>query len=72
MIKDPENYNTETEAADYLPNEFDLSCGSTSKFGYIVGGQDSKLGEFPFVAALGCCNMLIEIRHNMIYSYKSK
>ena len=53
LIDDPKRYNTETEAADYLPNEFDSSCGSTSKSGYIVGGQDSKIGEFPFVAALG-------------------
>ena len=65
LIEDPENYNTETEAADYLPNEFDQSCGSTSKFGYIVGGQDSKIGEFPFVAALGCYHIFIEIRQHV-------
>ena len=70
LIEDPEKYDTETEAADYLPNEFDLSCGSTSKYGYIVGGQDTKLGEFPFVAALGCYHIFIEIRHHVTYSNK--
>ena len=53
MIQDPERYNVETEAGDYLPNEHDKSCGGNSKFGQIVGGKDSKLGEFPFNAAIG-------------------
>ena len=53
MIQDPERYNVETEAGDYLPNENDKSCGGNSKFGQIVGGKDSKLGEFPFNAAIG-------------------
>ena len=53
LIKDPKRYHTDTEAADYLPNVFDKSCGHQSKSGYIVGGQDSKIGEFPFVAAMG-------------------
>ena len=57
MIDDPKLYHTRTEAADYFPNEFENSCGSTSKSGYIVGGQDSKIGEFPFVAALGAYYM---------------
>jgi hypothetical protein len=53
LINDPTKYHTKTEAADYLPNVFDKSCGDSSKFGHIVGGQDSKIGEFPFVAAMG-------------------
>ena len=52
-------HNKETEAGDYLPNEFKRtksgtsSCGTSSKSGFIIGGEDAKLGEFPFVATLG-------------------
>ena len=53
LINDPKLYHIDTEAADYLPNEFDKSCGDSSDYGQIVGGQDSKIGEFPFVAAMG-------------------
>ena len=53
LINDPKLYHTDTEAADYLPNVFDKSCGEDSKAGHIVGGQDSRIGEFPFVAAMG-------------------
>ena len=59
LIKDESRYNQKTEAGDYLPNEFDGSCGGSSKFGQIVGGEDSKLGEFPFVAALGTNGLLV-------------
>ena len=38
---------------DYLPNEQDQTCGIFTKTGYIVGGEDAKIGEFPFLAALG-------------------
>ena len=38
---------------DYLPNEKDQTCGIFTKTGYIVGGEDAKIGEFPFLAALG-------------------
>ena len=48
-----EDYNRKTEAGDYLPNEFDQTCGITTKTSYIVGGEDTKIGEFPFIAALG-------------------
>ena len=48
-----EGFNNETEVGNYLPNEKDLTCGSDTKHGYIIGGEDSKMGEFPFLAALG-------------------
>ena len=38
---------------DYLPNEQDQTCGIFTKTGYIVGGENAKIGEFPFLAALG-------------------
>ena len=43
---------------DYLPNEKDQTCGIFTKTGYIVGGEDAKIGEFPFLAALGKCVFL--------------
>ena len=48
-----EDFNNETAVGNYLPNEKDLTCGSDTKHGYIIGGEDSKIGEFPFLAALG-------------------
>ena len=48
-----EDLNNNTAVGNYLPNEQDLTCGSHTKHGFIVGGEDSKIGEFPFVAALG-------------------
>ena len=53
-----EDYNRETEAGDYLPNEFDQTCGLTTKTSFIVGGEDTKIGEFPFIAALGMFGVL--------------
>ena len=47
------DHNTDTEIGTYLPNEFDGSCGRDSKFGQIYGGENAKIGEFPFMAALG-------------------
>ena len=44
-------------AGNYFPNEFDLTCGDTAKFGFIVCGKgqdcDAKFGAYPFIAALG-------------------
>ena len=53
-------WNKNTEAGDYLPNEFDGSCGETSKASYIVGGEDAKIGEFPFIAAVGMKEIIFE------------
>ena len=47
------DFNNETAVGNYLPNEIDQTCGLFTKTGYIVGGEDSKMGEFPFLAALG-------------------
>ena len=47
------DFNNKTEVGNYLPNEKDLTCGADTKHGYIIGGEDSKIGEFPFLAALG-------------------
>ena len=55
-IEDLESFighNTETENGTYLPNEFDGTCGRDSKSGHIYGGEDAKIGEFPFIAAMG-------------------
>jgi len=47
----------ETQQGDYLPNEYDGTCGESIKFGFIVcaKGQDcdAKFGAYPFIAALG-------------------
>ena len=56
-----EDFNNETAVGNYLPNEKDLTCGSDTKHGYIIGGEDSKIGEFPFLAALGkLCKILLQ------------
>ena len=46
-------HNTDTEPGNYLPNEFEGTCGRNSKTGHIYGGLKAKIGEFPFMAALG-------------------
>ena len=50
-------HNTETELGTYLPNEFEGTCGRDSKTGQrqarIYGGENAKIGEFPFIAAFG-------------------
>ena len=46
-------FNGYSILGDYLPNEKDQTCGIFTKTGYILGGQDAKLGEFPFLAAIG-------------------
>ena len=47
----------DTQRGDYLPNEYDGTCGESIKFGFIVcaKGQDcdAKFGAYPFIAALG-------------------
>ncbi len=48
--------NEETEAGNYLPNQYDFTCGITTKTSYIVGAEDTKIGEFPYLAALGIYN----------------
>ena len=50
--------NSDTEVGTYLPNEFDGSCGKDSKFGQIYGGENAKIGEFPFIAALGILDLI--------------
>ena len=30
-----------------------VECGVSTRAGYILGGEDAKVGEFPFIAALG-------------------
>ena len=37
----------------WLPNANDYECGISAGAGYLVGGGSAKLGEFPYVAALG-------------------
>ena len=53
------DYHPDTETGTYLPNEFDGTCGKDSKFGQIYGGENAKIGEFPFIAALGISNFMV-------------
>jgi len=46
-------YEPEYAGGDYLPNAEDATCGTDTKAGQIVGGDDAKLGEYPFIAILG-------------------
>ena len=55
-------YHRETLSGTYLPNIYDGykgTCGAEAQISYarrkkrIVGGRDSKLGKYPFMAAIG-------------------
>ena len=43
----------ESENGTYLPVESGFGCGSRLSSGFILGGENAKKGEFPFIAALG-------------------
>ena len=53
QLSEEELYNEESAQGTYLPNEFDVTCGDSAKFGFIIGGVDAKMGSYPFIAALG-------------------
>ena len=60
--------HVDTQQGDYLPNEYDGTCGESIKFGFIVCGKgqncDAKFGAYPFVAALGMIkNDILMINH---------
>ena len=51
---------------DYMPNEYDGTCGDKASFGQIVcpKGADcnAKPGAYPFIAALGTVsNIYVQI-----------
>ncbi|XP_040579851.1 venom peptide isomerase heavy chain [Lepeophtheirus salmonis] len=37
----------------WIPNQSKNECGNALNYGFIFGGKDATLGEFPFVALLG-------------------
>ena len=43
----------QSESGTFLPLETNFMCGVRLASGFILGGQDAKRGEFPFIAALG-------------------
>ena len=43
----------QTENGTYLPVESGFGCGARLSSGFILGGEDAKRGEFPFIATLG-------------------
>ena len=45
--------DAESESGTFLPLETNFMCGVRLATGFILGGQDAKRGEFPFIAALG-------------------
>ena len=47
------NNNNDGNSGTWLPNANDLECGQTTNTGYLIGGSNTRLGEFPYVAALG-------------------
>ena len=55
-------FDNPSESGTYLPKSADEDeidggdCGSYVGFGQIVGGEETKFGEFPFIAALGYVN----------------
>ena len=42
-----------TESGTYLPEAETYSCGLRLASGFILGGEDTKRGDYPFVAVLG-------------------
>jgi hypothetical protein len=42
-----------TELGTYLPTQDSFKCGVRLASGFILGGENAKRGEFPFIAALG-------------------
>ena len=52
-----DDYKEEDKTAlgNYLPLVTDspVTCGYRTATGFIIGGSDTKRGEFPFIAALG-------------------
>jgi hypothetical protein len=45
--------NDPTELGTYLPTQDSFKCGVRLASGFILGGENAKRGEFPFIAALG-------------------
>lgn len=50
-----EEVGDKTALGNYLPLVTDspVTCGYRTATGFIIGGSDTKRGEFPFIAALG-------------------
>jgi len=47
-------YHWETASGDYLPNEYDSTCGQGLAFGNIFWfGEIARFGAYPYIAALG-------------------
>jgi len=42
-----------TARGDYLPLAKEHTCGAHATTGFILGGEDAKMGEFPFIVILG-------------------
>jgi hypothetical protein len=59
--------DTQSESGTYLPVETNFMCGVRLASGFILGGQDAKRGDFPFIAALGYKSS--QGRHNIVQKY---
>ena len=44
---------TNSSAGNYLPTPEEGTCGYSTSTEFIIGGKDAKIGDFPFIAALG-------------------
>ena len=63
MTKPPVK-NPETASFTYEPNEFEETCGEYLGTGFIIGGETTKQGEIPYIAALGYRNANGKIYYN--------
>ncbi len=50
--RSPFDFDTPSNG-DYFPLQSSGHCGREADVGYIVGGEETKRGEMPFLAALG-------------------
>jgi len=51
----PPRVSTDTESPSYLPRPGGAQCGTNPerRIGFIIGGEDTEAGEFPYLGLLG-------------------
>ena len=64
LVTKPPVKNPETASFTYEPNEFEETCGEYLGTGFIIGGETTKQGEIPYIAALGYRNANGKIYYN--------
>ncbi|CAB4058145.1 unnamed protein product [Lepeophtheirus salmonis] len=53
----------------WIPNQSKNECGNALNYGFIFGGKDATLGEFPFVALLGYESLIVKQTKNQLKQF---